>query len=193
MDIYVNMISEAVNDGVLGPYSRYCLWVSGCNRKCIGCISPESHDMYNGRKYSTDAIAWQIIPLPIEGITISGGEPFLQAQALCELIKAVKKHRDIGVIVYTGYLYEEIADLPYGSQLLELCDLIIDGPYIQELDDGKALRGSSNQNVIAVTERYKEFISWYGSDSRKVQIDKNNGIDIKKIGLPTNSIYEGET
>ncbi len=186
------MISERVEDGVLGPYARYCLWVSGCNRNCEGCISPESHDMYKGRKYSIHSLAWQMIPCDVEGITISGGEPFLQAQALCELITAVKQHRDIGVIIYTGYLYEQLADLPYGKELSGLCDLIIDGPYVKELDDGKALRGSSNQRVIAVTDRYKTHLSLYGQGPRRVQSDTKNKLEIKQIGLPTNSIYKGD-
>lgn len=188
----MNMKNERVADGVLGPYTRYCLWVSGCNRNCKGCISPESHDMYSGKKHSTHSLAWQIIPSKVEGITISGGEPFLQAQALCELITAVKNHRDIGVIIYTGYLYEQLFELPYGKELVELCDLIIDGPYVQELDDGKSLRGSSNQRVIPITDRYKKHLSLYGEDARKVQTDSSNKLEIKYIGLPTNSIYKGD-
>ena len=186
------MKNDRVADGVLGPYTRYCLWVSGCNRKCKGCISPESHDMYKGTPYSTGSLAWQIIPSDVEGITISGGEPFLQAKALCELISMVKNHRDIGVIIYTGYLYEQLTELPYGKELTGLCDLIIDGPYIKELDDGKSLRGSSNQRIIPITDRYKDSLSLYGKYTRKVQTDSSNKLEIKYIGLPTNSIYKGE-
>lgn len=189
MDIYINMTEDLVSDGVLGPYTRYCLWVSGCNRNCKGCISPESHDMYKGRKYSVHSLAWQILLSETEGITISGGEPFLQAQALCKLITAVKKRRDVGVIIYTGYLYEQLSELPYGKELVGLCDLIVDGPYIQELDDGKALRGSSNQRVIPVTDRYKDYLSLYGQGDRMVQTDSKNKLEIKNIGLPTNSQY----
>ncbi len=192
MNIYVNMKDEHVNDGVLGPHTRYCLWVSGCNRNCKGCISPESHDMYSGRKYNVRSLAWEIILSKVEGITISGGEPFLQAEALCELINIVKKHRDIGVIIYTGYLYQELSELPFGKQLTELCDIIIDGPYVQELDDGKSLRGSSNQRVIPITDRYKNDLALYGQDNRKVQINASNKLEIKYIGIPTNSIYKGD-
>lgn len=188
------MIEDVVNDGVLGPGTRYCLWVSGCNRNCKGCVSPESHDMYKGRKYSVQSLAWQIISsikiTNVEGLTISGGEPFLQAEALSQLVMMIKKHcPDIGVIVYTGYFYEQLSDLSYGKELLELCDLIIDGPYIQELDDGKALRGSSNQRVISITSRYKDYLYLYGADKRKVQLDNKNKQEIKQIGLPTDSKY----
>ena len=186
------MKNDQVGDGVLGPYTRYCLWVSGCNRNCKGCISPESHDMYSGRKYSTHSLAWQVITADVEGITISGGEPFLQAEALCELIATVKKHRDIGVIIYTGYLYEQLSELPFGAELSELSDLIIDGPYVQELDDGRSLRGSSNQRVIPITDRYVDKLSLYGADQRKVQIDSSNELEILHIGLPTNSEYKGD-
>ena len=187
------MRESRVDENVLGPYERYCLWVSGCNRKCPGCISPQSRDMYAGEKMNVSALAWEIIISDTEGITISGGEPFLQAEALSELIRSVKRHRDIGVIVYTGYLYEELKDIPGADDLIALCDLIIDGPYIQELDDGKALRGSSNQRVISITERYAEHMILYGNGERKNQIDTILKPEMKSIGIPTNSKYKMKT
>lgn len=192
MDLYVNMKEAYVRDGVLGPFDRYCLWVSGCPRNCKGCISPESHDMYSGKKYDTHTLAWEIILSRVEGITISGGEPLMQAEALCELLNTVKNHRDLGVIIYTGYLFEELPALPHGNELAKLCDLIIDGPYVQKLDDGKALRGSSNQKVIAITDRYEKYLSLYGADHRSVQINSNDPTEIKYIGIPTNSKYKGD-
>ena len=135
------------------------------------------------------ALAWEIIPSSVEGITISGGEPFLQAGALAELIRAVKRHRDIGVIVYTGFLYEELGTQECANELLELCDLIIDGPYIKELDDGKALRGSSNQRVIPLTDRYKEYLCLYGNGDRQTDIQVIPSHVMHNLGIPTNSKY----
>ena len=189
MTIYINMRQSHVKPNILGPFERYCLWVSGCNRQCPGCISPESHDMYAGTPMDTGALAWEIISSGTEGITISGGEPFLQAEALYKLLQTVRRHRDMGVIIYTGFMFEELQKLNYGPELLSLCDLVIDGPYIQELDDSKSLRGSSNQRVIPLTDRYKPYLNLYGTGLRQVQIFRDLPQEIHRVGIPTASDY----
>lgn len=187
MILYVNMKHNNVT--VLGPHKRYGLWVSGCNRNCPGCISPESHDMKKGTPFDTGELAWDIIPSEAEGMTISGGEPFLQAEALTELIKKVKKHRDIGIIIYSGFLYEEIIADEKMKKLLKLCDLLIDGPYISELDDNKSLRGSSNQRVIKLSDRYEDYLYMYGTGERQTQQIIKPTRGIFDIGIPTDSKY----
>ena len=177
------------NVTVLGPYKRYGLWVSGCNRKCPGCISPESHDMKSGKAMNVNALAWEIYATDTEGITISGGEPFLQAEALTRLIRAVRKKRDVGVIIYTGFLLEELENTDDAKELLKECDLLIDGPYIKELDDGKSLRGSSNQRVIPLTDRYLDKLHLYGQEGREVQKPTHFGVELHYIGIPTDSKY----
>ena len=108
-----------------------------------------------------------------EGLTVSGGEPFLQAEALARLIDRLRKRKEIGVILYTGYTLEELRgqQAPEGSgALLERIDLLIDGPYIANLNDGGALRGSSNQRVIPLTERYRDRLWMYGA-GRERQVE----------------------
>ena len=96
----------------LGPYRRFAIWTQGCPRKCPGCMSPESRDLEAGESLNINDLAQQIMATPrdIEGLTISGGEPFLQAGALAALIKQVRRSRDLGVITYTGYLLDELRD-----------------------------------------------------------------------------------
>lgn len=190
MKLYVNMRQPHVRPDVLGPFERYCLWVSGCDRRCEGCTSPESHDMYAGTPLDPDALAWEMIASGTEGITVSGGEPFLQAPALCQLLRTVKRHRDMGVILYTGFLYEELEQLEGGPELLALCDLLIDGPYIRQLDDGKSLRGSSNQRVIPLTERYRPYLPLYGTGPRQEQIFHDLPQEIHRVGIPDNASAE---
>ena len=85
---------------VLGPYKRYAIWVQGCNKRCKGCIAPGAQPLSGGYSVSVEDLAADILSVSdIEGITISGGEPFLQQEALCELIALVRRKRDIGVIV----------------------------------------------------------------------------------------------
>lgn len=186
MNLYLHMREPQVT--TLGPGIRYGIWVSGCHRNCPGCIAPDSHDMTKGECIDTGALAWKIIPSDAEGITISGGEPFLQAEALAELLRIVRGKRDMGVIVYTGFLLEELEHIPHAKELLSQTDLLIDGPYIQELDDGKSLRGSSNQRVIPLTDRYRDQLHLYGSDSRNTEIFHHGG-STHYVGIPTNSTY----
>ena len=127
----------------------------------------------------------QILSQPdIEGITISGGEPYLQQAALCELIDAVRSQRDFGVIVYTGMIYEEVAEQP----LTKCCDVLIDGEYIDALNDDLSLRGSSNQRIICITDRYIDAVnSYYGCPGRKMEFFLNNE-KMTMIGIPSKNI-----
>jgi anaerobic ribonucleoside-triphosphate reductase activating protein len=156
----------------LGPNLRYGLWVQGCHKRCKGCMSQSSLSFAGGEPVSIDFLAADIMNIPnIEGITISGGEPFEQAKALAELVIAIRKHRDIGVIVYTGYLYHELESKDNCIEFLKQIDLLIDGPYVASLDDGKSLRGSSNQKVIDISGRYSQYLeTHYGVSGRNSEI-----------------------
>ncbi len=166
----------------LGPYKRYALWVQGCNKRCPGCISPEAQPLSGGIVFEVEKLVSEIIAVQcIEGITISGGEPFLQQDALCELIDRIHEKRDFGVIVYTGMLYEEVQH----TELAHKCDLMIDGAYVEALNDDKSLRGSSNQNVICVTDRYRDIVqSFYGQAGRKVELIQRDG-RLDMVGIPS--------
>ena len=172
---------KAQSTAVLGPYKRYAIWVQGCNKRCIGCVSPDAQPLDEGQAVGTVELAADILSVSeIEGITISGGEPFLQQEALCYLIDIVQEVRDLGVILYTGFTYEEIAD----TELARRCDLIIDGEYKEELNDDRSLRGSSNQRVICITDRYKGVVDqYYGVPGRKVEFILNNQ-QINMVGIP---------
>lgn len=177
-------------DGVtkLGPGTRFVLWTQGCVRHCKGCMTPLSQDRDSGRIMSVSDLVNIIIQSGKDGLTISGGEPFLQAEALCELVDSIKAKRDIGIIVYTGYTLEEIQKSKdfYMCRLLEQIDLLIDGPYIEELNDGMNLRGSSNQRVIALTDRYKADVDVYGSKRAEVEIFMRED-KVLMVGVPDNN------
>jgi len=159
---------------LLGPENRVILWMHGCHRQCAGCIAAErNQNSSQVLSLSIRAIMDYVLQKPIEGITVSGGEPFLQSEALAELTHAAAEKK-LGIILYTGYQYEELLGLPFAKEILQVTDTLIDGPYIQELDDGKPFRGSSNQKIHLLTERYADFyqsqntarscnIIWHGS------------------------------
>lgn len=165
----------------LGPYNRYVIWVQGCNKNCAGCISIDSRPLDGGYGISIYDLVDDIINTSeIEGITISGGEPYLQSEALVRLILEIKKIKDLGIILYTGFNFSEIEE----NVLTNLCDLIIDGEYIEELNDDLSLRGSSNQRLWFISDRYKdEAPKAYGVKGRKVEIQINNE-RTSMIGIP---------
>ncbi|MCM1131911.1 MAG: radical SAM protein [Ruminococcus flavefaciens] len=177
------------NVKVLGAGKRFVIWVQGCGRRCHGCMSPETQDIDGGISADVESLADEIISSGCDGITISGGEPFLQPEALCELIRLVRSHKNLGVIIYTGFLVEELRENPDTAELLSLCDLLIDGPYIDELNDGKNLRGSSNQRVIPLTDRYLEEAEDYGKYPPQIEIFfGENGMNV--VGVPSREMLE---
>lgn len=182
-----------VQDGVtvLGPGVRYVVWTQGCPRRCPGCMTPQSQPREGGTWVESSQVAEDILRSGRTGLTVSGGEPFLQAEALCQVIGQVRQQRDVGVIIYTGYTLAELreSDDPWVSKLLEQCDLLVDGAYIQELNDGKSLRGSSNQNAIPLTDRYADWVGHYGSEPAKVEFFWKED-RISMVGVPTKDVLE---
>ena len=164
----------------LGPYSRFGIWVQGCCRSCPGCITPDAQPKEGGYEMSVENLADMILRYPeVEGLTISGGEPFLQSDALCELIHRVRQNAPLGVLLYTGFPFEDIKDDP----LTALCDAIIDGPYITEQNDGLSLRGSSNQRLILLTPRYEGLIP-FGTAQRQTEWVRPIGGGLALVGVP---------
>ena len=172
----------------LGPGIRFCIWVQGCLRSCPGCMSPDTRPLDGGTWIEEETLADRMMPFSFEGITISGGEPMLQSAGLCKLIHLLREKRDIGVIVYTGFTLEELYELQNPDQLafLNETDVLIDGPYMRELDDNASLRGSSNQRIHFLTERYKKDAVCFGvPDGRRQQLQiDDQGVWI--IGLQNN-------
>ena len=123
-----------------------------------------------------------------EGITISGGEPFLQAGELAEMIRLIRKQKDCGVIVYTGFLYEELLSRAQEDeairQFLYEIDLLIDGPYVEELDQSRMAVGSENQRILQLTDRYRDVAeTYYGKEERRVEIRLFDGKGML-VGVP---------
>lgn len=177
----------------LGPGTRMVIWFQGCRRRCPGCMSPASRPLEGGTVWELeDLIETVCRTKDIEGITISGGEPFLQPEALYRLLKAVRQRTDLGVIIYTGNTMEELRRTG-DPQILEivdsLADLIIDGEYVDALNDGSSLKGSSNQTVHYITTRYLPHRELYEGKSRDIQIFIS-GKDAFLVGVPYRETLE---
>jgi anaerobic ribonucleoside-triphosphate reductase activating protein len=174
----------------LGPGERYAVWTQGCLKRCPGCISPKSRDLNGGYVRDTSGLASEVLASGLEGLTVSGGEPFLQAEAVSCLIEEARRERDIGVCLYTGFLLEELEAMedPQVSRLLGLVDILIDGPYVEAENDGASLRGSSNQRALCLTGRYKGHMGMYGAPGRRIELYAQPGGAATVIGIPPRNI-----
>lgn len=174
---------------LLGPYNRFVIWVHGCCFDCEGCLATNTK---NGtyKEIEVNALAQLIASSACEGITISGGEPFLQSTALLNLIKCVKEFRDIGVIVYSGFTLPEIKQDKVMSALLSDIDILIDGRYVKELDDNRAYVGSSNQMIHYLSSRYTNAgEAYYAAEKRRAEI-KITANQVILIGVPSHNVLK---
>lgn len=142
-----------VNDSIVdGPGLRYVVFTQGCLHRCVGCHNPQSHDLKGGYFKDIDDLLVDIDQNPLlDGVTISGGEPFLQVEPLIDFVKKVKQ-RGLHVMIYSGYTYEDILSLSDQAKLLlSLCDTLVDGRFILSQRSLSLLyRGSSNQRIINI-------------------------------------------
>lgn len=133
---------------VLGPGNRVGIWMNGCNRNCIGCISPELQIYDDSKEVTVNEMMQMLrrIESPIDGFTISGGEPFYNPKALNALVQSVADICD-DILIFTGYTVEELRaqENDVIQSVLNTCAVLIDGPYRKELNDNRGLRGSTNQ------------------------------------------------
>jgi len=135
-----------------GPGIRFVVWVQGCKRKCSGCFNHDTHDPCGGYELEVPKIVEQIPQNKVCGITLSGGEPFEQAEELLALLKEAGRIR-LNRLVYTGYTYEELLglDSPIIRECLEETDLLIDGAYEEGNPPHMPWTGSGNQRIIRLS------------------------------------------
>ena len=145
-----------------GPGVRVVLWVSGCSLHCKGCHNPSTWDFSSGKLFDETAKQelFKTLSKPyIQGITFSGGHPLErenqeEVYALCKEIKNKYPTKDIWL--YTGYTYDFIVGKK-ALDIIALCDVVVDGPYIEEQRDiTLPFRGSKNQRLIDVRETIKQ-------------------------------------
>jgi len=148
------IIRESIVDG---PGIRSVIFAQGCPRSCPGCHNPETIDPAGGRFIDSSEIIKMIDEVKLlKGVTFSGGEPFMQADAFAGLGKLIKQ-RGLDIMTYTGYTWAELLKMsakePGVMELLTVSDYLVDGPFIElEKDLKLAFRGSRNQQIINVRE-----------------------------------------
>jgi anaerobic ribonucleoside-triphosphate reductase activating protein len=144
------VVKESIVDG---PGIRLVVFAQGCRHHCDGCHNPATHDFNGGQLVALDTIIDEMQKNPLlDGITLSGGEPFEQPQAFAEL---ARRAQELGyhVIAYTGYRYETLIANKDQQQLLEHTDLLVDGKFeITQKSLMLKFRGSKNQRIIDLNQ-----------------------------------------
>ena len=151
----MNYLSYNKCDVLNGTGVRCVLWCSGCIHQCQGCFSKESWKFCNGFPFDQeiqDRIINDLKPDYISGLTLSGGDSLHPRNAvdLIPFIKRIKEELPSkNIWCYTGYVLEDLLDNETQKELLSLIDVLVDGPFVQELADSSLkFRGSVNQKIL---------------------------------------------
>ena len=147
-------IAGIVQDSIVdGEGIRLTVFVQGCPHACPGCHNPETHDFNGGRMVDTSEIIAMLDVNPLlDGVTLSGGEPFCQSEE-CKIIADAAHERGLNVWCYTGYTCDELIKFgdPYDIALLGSIDVLVDGRYMEEQRTLELpFRGSRNQRIIVL-------------------------------------------
>ena len=146
----LDIIEDTMVDG---PGFRTSIYCAGCRHQCPGCHNPQSWDFDGGQPMTTDEMMRVIEADPYtQGVTFSGGDPMYQPEGFAELAHAIHERtpqKDIWC--YTGYTFEQLLTNPRQRALLELIDVLVDGPFLRDQrDETLCFRGSRNQRIIDV-------------------------------------------
>lgn len=153
MDLNLSRVHFPVT--ALGPGKRLGIWFQGCSLHCPGCISADTWGFDEKHRAHCVAVEQCLADLEpwlneAEGITITGGEPFDQAEALHELLAGLRRRRSPDILVYSGYALESLR--ARFEKTLALMDVLISDPYEESMPQTFALRGSDNQRMSFFTE-----------------------------------------
>lgn len=146
----LNIYRETITDG---EGLRYAIYLAGCSHACPGCHNPDSWDPKAGIPL-TEVMLREMVseiksnPL-LDGITISGGDPFFYPDRLLDLLRYLKEATGLNIWCYTGYRIEYLLKHPRYKAPLAYIDVLVDSPFVESLFDPKLpFRGSSNQRLI---------------------------------------------
>jgi anaerobic ribonucleoside-triphosphate reductase activating protein len=166
-----------------GPAERFVVWLQGCGFACPGCWNPEMWAFEPREERDVEALAAEVLATEgIEGVTLTGGEPFVQAAALAPFARAVRA-RGLTVFVFTGY---DLADLTAADHraLLAETDVLVAGRFVAGMRaEGLVWRGSSNQRVHFLSSRYG-LADMEGAPEVEVYIGADGGVRLTGFPCP---------
>lgn len=172
----------------LGPGRRLGLWVQGCSLHCEGCVSADTWDEDLGTYVDATELALTVSELiadeHLDGLTITGGEPLQQPEALAEFLAAFRGRcgREVGVLVFTGYEEGDVRD--HFGRITSLVDALVCGPYNASLVQDDGLIASANQTVYATTQLGEDsLVDYISSAQRQLQVHVGES-EIVFAGIP---------
>ncbi len=168
------------NSHIYGPGNRFVIWTQGCSLECPGCWNKEFWSFDAGYDQSVDELVIDIKKNDeIEGITILGGEPLEQSEAILSLIKTIK-HYGLSVMLYTGFEEEELNNTQL--ECINLSDIVIMGRYIASLrDTSLRWRGSSNQQIKLISDVYSDLEI---DEREEVEVTLDPDGKVSMVGYP---------
>ncbi|WP_410597390.1 4Fe-4S cluster-binding domain-containing protein [Amycolatopsis sp. lyj-23] len=176
---------------VLGHGVRAGIWLQGCTIGCAGCASRDTWDPAAGEDVEPAAVVRWLDSLdgPLDGVTVSGGEPFQQPLGLAALLAELDRwrrgrDRPADLLVFSGYSHARLAARPECADALGRCDAVVAGPYVERRNRGTELRGSDNQEIVPLTplgaERYGGSAA---APAPAMQLSADAGA-VRLIGIP---------
>lgn len=147
----IRILDIRYGTSVDGPGLRTSIYCSGCENRCEGCHNPQSWDPDAGIETSVTELFEKIVEADMN-VTFTGGDPMLRPEGFLQLARLVRERTDKTIWCYTGYRFEDLLLHPVRRALVELCDVVVDGPFIlAERDLSLRFRGSRNQRIIDVS------------------------------------------
>lgn len=192
VEIHVSRVHHPVD--VLGPGRRVGIWMQGCDIGCRGCVSRDTWDPAGGSTTTVAALVDRIADLTdglqVDGVTISGGEPFQQPTALLELVHALRERLDstrtrpVDVMVYSGYPLRRLRE--EHRSVLDVVDAVVPEPFVEQAGEGPQWTGSANQRVVPVSplgeERFTDDVVDAGESAPRIQMAVDD--QVWMVGIP---------
>jgi anaerobic ribonucleoside-triphosphate reductase activating protein len=135
-----------------GPGVRFVIWLQGCTLGCPGCFNPATHPT-GSPDTPIEELVDHMAAAKVEGLSLSGGEPLQQPEATHALLLAARA-LGMSTLAFSGYTIDEVRELPGGPEILAQLDVLIDGRYLAGERLATGLRGSANQRIHLLTDRY---------------------------------------
>jgi anaerobic ribonucleoside-triphosphate reductase activating protein len=155
-DLLLNLHAVERRSLANGPGNRFVIWFQGCTLRCRGCYNPDTHSSGPREVTSVGSLLQRIAADAegLDGVTITGGEPFEQPHALLALLRGLREEMDTSLLVFSGHTVTEIKRLPLGREILSCLDIIIAGRFLDGQRLGCGLRGSMNKRIHLLTDRH---------------------------------------
>ena len=182
--INCHKITVVENEYLYGPGKRLLIFMQGCSLRCKGCVNRHLWEFGSGKDFSSDEILTMCKNNDVEGITLHGGEPLDQANALFESVSKVKKE-GFSIVLFTGYLKRELNKTQI--RIWDRADLVVSGRYEESKRNiYQQFRGSTNQHIYKHGDRYKNLNLTRGKTVAIINIDVTGRMEM--LGFKSESI-----